>query len=173
MTNTPLPLNFYQAVGWQASLLGFYAGKHQVLPEKDLEKAVEKLTKAVENIIGIYGDYPDSTLSGLKQTIDPLFEPKEYVKKVYDVIKGSGEQNNRPEIIDLADSLYFIRRVFQQDKELLKQEFSDEINATEGEDFNEKLKNFAPKIQNIYKTHIVQISKMIETHGAGDAVVAG
>ncbi len=156
----PIPLNFYSAKPWLKSLVLHYVETHQLLPAGVLMVPLASLTRAIENVINIYGNFPQSTYQFLKQTINPLFEPNEYYNTIYLKLKEIAADENRPNFYILAESLLYLRRLFEKDTEFLEDSFSTELSLLPGTP-EEQVQNLSIALHNITKVHVNQIVKMI------------
>jgi hypothetical protein len=155
----PLPSGFYNSDGWHKSLINHYADNNFT---KDILKfPLEALTVGIENIINVYGDFPEDVAKLLKQAVDPLFSPQEYEEKIYRVIKDDAIKRKDPYIDRVAEGLYFIRLIFEKNHQYLEVYFEDEISKVHGISDQEKLENFANELSMIAKVHARQISNMI------------
>lgn len=156
-----LPARFYDAKAWLKSLVIHYAQTHQLLPAGVLMMPLASLTRAIENVITVYGNYPHPTYQALKQTINPLFEPNEYYNDIYSKMKEIATNENRPNFFIMAESLLYMRRLFEKDKEFLADAFRKELNLLEGDE-ERQIETLAHVLHNITKVHVNQVSKMIK-----------
>lgn len=158
---TPLKENYYNVEGWVQSLVGFYGGKKQLLPEAVLTEPIEMLAGALYSVTEIYGNFPEIVYNALGQTIDPMFSPEEYYKKIYTVLKTAGVDENRPGLVEYADGLLAIRYFFQRDKKFHEEFFADAIAQTPGDGAHSKYEKFTSVMQDITKIHVNQIRRML------------
>ena len=80
-----IPTDFYDAQGWNESIVGFYSGQSNNLTQDSLEKPVEHLTSAVSNVILSYNALSSVVLYSLGKSINPLYIPNEYNEFFYDI----------------------------------------------------------------------------------------
>jgi hypothetical protein len=160
LLQTPLPDDFYKTEGWEKNLVGHYGDKLAKLPSSVLQSPMQMLTEAMSDITFVYGNFPDIVYNALGQTIDPMFEPKEYIEKIYNVLVAAGKDENRPYLIIYADGLLTLRHLFERDKEFYTN-FEEEIEKTPAEGYNSKYEKFGSIIQDITKIHVNQVRKMI------------
>lgn len=159
----PIPEDFYDVPGWFDSLVQFYADEHKKLERDVLEMPLTVLTAAIGNVIHIYGNFTDDVLKLLEQTVNPLFEPGEYKSKVYDTLKVGAVNENNPAIDKMAESLMFIRSLFERDKLMLSKYFNEEIGKiTEPGEITAKEEKFAEALRLITKVHVLQVINMIK-----------
>jgi hypothetical protein len=159
--NHSLPARFYDARAWLKSLAVHYAQTHHLLPAGALLLPLASLTRAIENTITIYGNFPQPTYQFLKQTINPLFGPNEYYNTIYLKLKELATTENRPNFFILAESLLFMRRLFEKDKEFIADAFSKELDLLDGTP-EAQLETLAHVLHSIAKVHINQVAKMIK-----------
>ncbi|MFZ2484836.1 MAG: hypothetical protein WAW81_02770, partial [Minisyncoccia bacterium] len=119
------------------------------------------LSRAIENIINIYGNFPKTTMQFFKQTINPLFEPNEYYNIIYLKLRKLAEDENRPNFYTLAENLFYIRRLFEKDREFLSDYFRKELELLDGTE-EEQLAKLADVLHGITKVHVNQIVNMIK-----------
>lgn len=160
----PLPLHFYNAKSWHKSLLGHYTSTHQLLPKAALNLPLASLARAIENVINIYGNFPETTIDFFKQTINSLFDPDEYYEQVYLRLREAAKNENKHVFYILADSLLFIRHTFEKELQFLKEQFSDELYHVPGNSEQEKLTQFARVLHTITKVHVNQVIRLIQGH---------
>lgn len=158
---TPLPEDFYKEEGWFNNLTSFYGEQKKKLPVDALRAPMKLLTHAVYDVSYIYGNFPEIVYNALGQTIDPLFEPDEYHDEIYSVLKKAGEDENRPLLIEYAEGLLTIRRLFERNKKLYNEKFAAEIELTPGAGDASKYEKFSSEIQNITKIHVNQVRRMV------------
>ena len=161
--NKSLPEDFYDAPGWFDSLVGFYSKEQKKLERDVLEMPLTVLTAAIGNVIHIYGNFSEDVLRLLEQTVNPLFEPGEYEEKVYKTLKKGAVNENNPAIDKMADSLMYIRSLFERDKIMLSKYFNDEIGKmTDPAEITQKEEKFAEALRIITKVHVLQVINMIK-----------
>lgn len=160
----PLPPQFYDARAWLRSLITHYTETHQLLSASALRLPLASLSRAIENVINIYGNFPDTTCQFFRQTINPLFESSEYYDDVYLKLKEAAEEESKPNFFILAESLLFIRRLFEKDSQFLLSQFSNEFELVEGHNEKDRLDKFAAILHTITKVHVNQVVKMIKSY---------
>jgi hypothetical protein len=158
-TPKPLPADFYKSEGWHKSLVNHYANKH--FPKEVLDYPLQALAACIENIINVYGDFPEDVAKLLKQAVDPLFAPEEYATKIYKVIKEDAIKRKDPYTDRVAEGLYYIRTIFEKKREYIEEYFANEINSVYGFPDEEKLENLADELSMIAKIHARQVANMI------------
>jgi hypothetical protein len=158
----PLPRDFYKSEGWHKSLVKHYANKH--FPKEALDYPLQALAACLENIINVYGDFPEDVAKLLKQAVDPLFAPEEYEEKIYRVIKEDAIKRKDPYTDRVAEGLYYIRIVFEKKQEYIEEYFGKEIKSVFGFPDEEKMANLADELSMITKIHARQIANMIIKH---------
>lgn len=154
-----IPVGFYDQKKWHESIVKHYGRKD--LPIEALSFPIEALTVSFANIINVYGDYPEDVKIFLSQATNPLFFPEEYVEQIYSVIKEHALKKKDPYIDAVAESLYYIRLVFEQDKEYICQHFKQEIDTLTHLPEQERIEHFSKTLSTIVKTHANQVSKLI------------
>jgi hypothetical protein len=159
----PLPEDFYDVPGWFDSLIQFYSEEHKKLERDVLAMPLTVLTAAIGNVIHIYGNFTDDVLKLLEQTVNPLFEPGEYKAKVYETLKVGAVNENNPAIDKMAESLMFIRSLFERDKLMLSKFFNEEIGKiSDAAEITQKEEKFAEALRLITKVHVLQVINMIK-----------
>ncbi len=158
----PLPLHFYNAKPWLKSLVVHYVETYQLLPAGVLMLPLATLTRAIENVINIYGNFPQSTYQFFRQTINPLFEPNEYYNTVYLKLKEIATRENKPNFFILADSLLALRRFFEKDRNYLEDYFNKELSLLSGSP-EEQFQTLSEALHNITRIHVNQVAKMIKS----------
>jgi hypothetical protein len=161
-TEIPLPLDFYDAEGWQESIVDFYCANQQFPGKEILNAPVAMLTKSIGNAIDIYGDFPDKVINLFNQLISPLFFGDDYEKNVYLPIKKAAISESNPPLADLAGSLYNIRKIFDKNKNFLLNNFQAQIDQVNQPNDAEKFTYFADRVQKITKVHVHQIVDIIK-----------
>jgi len=162
-TEKPIPEDFYDVPGWFESIVGFYADTQKKLEREALELPVTVLTAAIGNVIHIYGNFTGDVIKLFEQTVNPLFEPKEYHEEIYKTLKEGAVNENNPAIERLAESLLFIRNMFDRDKKMITEYFQDEIGKiSEPAEVVMKEEKFAAIMSMITKVHVLQIVAMIK-----------
>ena len=157
-----IPEDFYNAPGWLETIIDFYGRKQKKLEPELLDLPVSILTASVGNVIYIYGNFTDDVIKLLEQTINPLFQPSEYYEKVYKTLKNGAVDENNPAIDKMAESLLFVRNLFDHDKKIIKEHFRLEVEKISGpEQYVMKEEKFASILAMITKTHILQVIKLI------------
>tara|TARA_B100001564_G_C20472023_1_gene593040 strand:+ start:127 stop:642 length:516 start_codon:yes stop_codon:yes gene_type:complete len=157
----PLPLNFYSSKAWLKSLVLYYVEEHQLLPAGPLMFPLTVLTRAIENVINIYGNFPLPTYKFFKQCINPLFEPNEYYNTIYLQIRNVADKENKPDLYIMAENLLYLRRIFEKDKEYIEDAFSKELDLMDGE-HQERVDQLTEILHQITKVHVNQVAKMIK-----------
>ncbi|MCE3233054.1 MAG: hypothetical protein K0R98_1311 [Rickettsiaceae bacterium] len=157
----PLPRDFYKSKGWHESLVKHYSKQ---LPQNTLEYPLEALTACLENIINVYGNFPEDVAKLLKQAVDPLFAPEEYHNKIYKVIKQDAIRRKDPYTDRVAEGLYFIRTMFEKKRDYVEEYFHAEIDHVPGETEDEKIARLAEELSMIAKVHARQVVNMISKH---------
>tara|TARA_B100001564_G_scaffold356822_1_gene371765 strand:- start:347 stop:838 length:492 start_codon:yes stop_codon:yes gene_type:complete len=152
----PLPENFYNRDGWLKNIMNFYAVEKKLLPEDVLKRAVEGIVNALYNVITINRNWPQDTHNLFKQAVGPLWDPKEYREKIYNSFKTRAKTEDEPRLDIIAESLIYIRYLFEQDKTFLEEIFSEEIQKLDGD-----VDRLALALQTIVKTHTNQVIKML------------
>lgn len=161
-----LPEDFYDVPGWFDSLVHFYSEEQKKLERDVLEMPLTVLTAAIGNVIHIYGNFSEDVLKLLEQTVNPLFEPGEYEEKVYQTLKKGAIDENNPAINKLADSLMYIRSLFERDKLMLAKYFTDEIGKiSDAIEITQKEEKFSNALRLITKVHVLQVINMIKERG--------
>lgn len=158
----PLPLNFYRAKGWHNSLINHYTSPD--FPKDSLDYPLQALTAGLENIINVYGNFPEDVAKLLRQAVDPLFAPEEYEEKVYRVIKEDAIKRKDPYTDMVAEGLYYIRILFEKKRTFVEECFQNEIAKVKGESDQEKLQNLTEELSMIARVHAKQIANMIAKH---------
>lgn len=152
----PLPDNFYNREGWLKSILDFYGDQQKLLPKDLLQRAAEGIVNSLYNVISINRNWPQDTHSLLKQAVGPLWDPQEYREKIYQSFKRRAVDENEPRLDIIAESLMYLRYLFEQDKTFINQVFAEEVTKTNG-----GFDPFAAALQAIVKTHTNQIIKLL------------
>jgi hypothetical protein len=152
----PLPENFYNREGWLKNILDFYGDQQKLLPRKVLQRAVEGIVNALYNVISINRNWPQDTHNLFKQAVGPLWDPKEYREKIYDSFKRRAKEENEPRLDIIAESLVYIRYLFERDQTFLTQVFADEIAELDGD-----TNKLGEALQTIVKTHTNQIIRLL------------
>lgn len=159
----PIPEDFYDVPGWFDSLINFYSAEQKKLERDVLEMPLTVLTAAIGNVIHIYGNFAEDVLRLLEQTVNPLFETGEYEEKVYKTLKKGAIDENNPAIDKLADSLMYIRSLFERDKLMLSKYFTKEISKiSDVAEIPKKEEKFSEALRLITKVHVLQVIKMIK-----------
>jgi len=156
INSAPLPENFYNREGWFKSILDFYGEQQKLLPKETLRRAVEGVVNSLYNVISINRNWPQDTHNLLKQAVGPLWDPEEYREKIYQSFKRRAVDENEPRLDTIAESLMYLRYLFEQDRAFITQVFADEISKTDG-----GLERFAAALQTIVKTHTNQIIRLL------------
>ncbi len=154
-----LPHNFYQSKGWHKSLVSHYCGE-KVKPET-LDYPLEALTVGIENIINVYGNFPEDVAKLLHQAVNAGYGHDEYEEKIYKVIKSSAIKRKDPYIDRVAEGLHYIRLLFEKNKEYIIEYFGNEIEKIEGATPEEKVEKLAEVLSLIAKIHTKQVAFMI------------
>jgi hypothetical protein len=158
----PLPLNFYRSKGWHTSLINHYTNPD--FPKEALDYPLLALTAGLENIINVYGNFPEDVAKLLRQAIDPLFAPEEYESKVYRVIKEDAIKRKDAYTDMVAEGLYYIRIMFEKKRDFIEECFKNEIAAVRGDSHSEKLQKLTDELSMIARIHAKQIANMIAKH---------
>lgn len=164
-----LPRDLYNREGWLNSLTKYYCGEKKVLPERTAKTIFSFLVKSIENITYLNCYFPNEVYKFLQLTIDPLYDPDDFKKNIYEKINQIAEDNKTKTKYSInylitAESLYFIRRLYQQDTKFLLKEFPNEIALMPQKTNEEKLAAIAGYLQKITKAHIVQVIAMVKPH---------
>ncbi len=158
-----LPEDFYDVPGWFDSLVGFYSEEQKKLERDVLEMPLTVLTAAIGNVIHIYGNFSEDVLKLLEQTVNPLFEPGEYEAKIYKTLKEGAVNEKNPAIDKMAESLMYIRSLFERDKLMLSKYFKDEIQKmTDPAEITKREEKFSDALRIITKVHVLQVINMIK-----------
>lgn len=157
-----IPIGFYNPKKWCDNIVKHYANDD--FPEESLQYPIEALTASFANIINVYGNYPKDVKIFLSQATNPLFAPEEYVTQIYSVIKEKATQKKDAYIDAVAESLYYIRLLFEQDKEYVCDHFTQEINIINNCEGDECIEKFTAMLSNITKVHANQVSKLISKY---------
>lgn len=152
----PLPENFYNREGWLKNILDFYADQQKLLPRATLQRAVEGIVNSLYNVISINRNWPQDTHNLFKQAVGPLWDPQEYREKIYQSFKRRAKDENEPRLDIIAESLMYLRYLFEQDQAFISQVFADEIATLNGD-----FAKMAQVLQTIVKTHTNQIIKLL------------
>lgn len=152
----PLEQDFYKMKGWRRTIVEFYCDKKNLLPKDALIRPVDNLTEAINNVLIINKNWPQDSYNLFRQAVGPLWDPDEYIEKIYDSFKRRAKDENEPRLDIIAESLFYIRRIFEQDKDYIMKSFSREIK-------NNKLDlvDYSKNLQNIIKTHTNQVIRML------------
>lgn len=161
IADKPLPLNFYRNKQWLDKLLVTYTSEGSKVSRDILEKPLKYLTRSVENVINIYGNFPNETCMLLQQTIDSTYVQNEYFNSIYRNLKSVAEKQDNPKIVILADSLLYIRRLFKKEERFLSDNFKEEIEKMEGADTAAKFASFSEMLRKITIAHVRKIINMI------------
>lgn len=154
-----IPIGFYDQKKWCESIVNHYAKED--LPKEALNYPIEALTASFANIINVYGNYPEDIKIFLSQATNPMFSPEEYEEQIYRVIKEHAVKKKDPYVDAVAESLYYIRLLFEQDKEYVYQNFKQEINSLKSLEEQERTEQFAKTLSAIVKIHANQVAKMV------------
>jgi hypothetical protein len=154
-----IPVGFYDQKKWCDSIVNHYAKED--LPKEALSYPIEALTASFANIINVYGNFPEDIKIFLSQATNPMFSPEEYEEQIYSVIKEHAVRKKDPYIDAVAESLYYIRLLFEQDKEYIYQHFKQEINSLNSFEEQERTEKFAKTLSSIVKIHANQVSKLV------------
>lgn len=152
----PLPDNFYNREGWLKNILDFYSDQQKLLPREILQRGVEGIVNALYNVISINRNWPQDTHNLFKQAVGPLWDPQEYREKIYNSFKRRAKDENEPRLDIIAESLVYIRYLFERDKVFIAQVFADEIAKLNGD-----VDKLGEALQTIAKTHTNQIIKLL------------
>lgn len=159
--DTPLPENFYVADKWQRSMVKYYCDDLKKLSSEVLSRPLESIAVAIENITYLNGNFPEDTYKLFKQAIGPLWDPEEYRQKVYKTLMDTAKEHDEPRLVTIADSLLFLRTVFEHDELFMERHFRKEIDAMDGPSYEAKRTSFAKNLQNIVRVHVEQVCNMI------------
>lgn len=152
----PLPEGFYKREGWLKNIVDFYANQQKLLPAEVLERPVEGLVNGIHNVISINRNWPQDTYNLFKQAVGPLWDPQEYREKIYQSFKRRAKEENEPRLDIIAESLVYIRYLFEQDKDFIAEVFADEITTLDGD-----IERFSKALQTIVRTHTNQVIRML------------
>jgi hypothetical protein len=161
ISSTPLAENFYVADKWQKSMVKYYCDDLKKLPREVLSRPLESIAVAIENISYLNGNFPEDTLKLFKQAVGPLWDPEEYREKVYQTLMDTAKEHDEPRLITIADSLLFLRSVFEHDEAFLESHFKEQIKLMEASSYKENCAKFAKIMQAIVRVHVEQICQMI------------
>jgi hypothetical protein len=162
MNHVALPHDFYDSNCWRINIIKHYVNNKYSY--KILEYPVQALTVSLETIIKVYGNYPEDVMVLLSQTTNPLFTSDEYKDNIYKVIKNDAILNKNPYIDAVAESLYYIRLLFEKNNAYLAEHFTTEILQLRGTTIDEKIQQFADELSMIVKTHTGQVRNMIKEY---------
>jgi hypothetical protein len=154
-----IPVDFYDQKKWHESIVNHYA--REDLPKEALSFPIEALTASFANIINVYGNFPEDVQIFLSQATNPMFSPEEYEEKIYRVIKEHAVSKRDPYVDAVAESLYYIRLLFEQDKEYIYQHFKQEIYILNSLEEQERIEKFAKTLSSITKIHANQVAKLV------------
>lgn len=159
-----LPEDFYEAKAWFGSLIEFYSeGKQKKFDRAILEMPLTHLTFAIETIIFAYGNSSHVMVDAFEKVVNPLYAPGEYKEGVYDILKKAAIERRDARLDGYAESLMYIRGMFERDMEFLKIHFNKEISKIPGEEeISVKAGKFSEILSLITRTHIRQVIKMIK-----------
>ena len=152
----PLAIDYYDSSLSIAKLLSLHTDDLDEFPENVTASIIEYLAKAIENVIKIYGKFPNTVLKLLRQAINPLFEPGEYHKKVYITLVESSKFEGNPSNNTLAESLMFIRRLFDKDPSIITEITDSHRDNFDALDEN-KIKPFASFIRKLVHDHVTTV----------------
>lgn len=158
----PLPWEFYNYRGWFDSLMKFYADDKKLLPREILDAPIKALIVAIRDVIDVYGNFPSDTAKALGYTINPLYEPGEYIRKVYEPLRKESLEKGDSNLMFMADGLLTIRAFFEKEERFVNVRFEKEIEQISNKDFSDNAEIFAEHMRNIAKTHVTQIVKLIK-----------
>ena len=161
MLETPFPKDYYNKEAWKKNIIDFYGENKNLLPPEILEKPITMLTDAMYYITEIYGNFPKIVYDALKQTVDPLFDPEEYIEKVYKVLSDAAVEENRPLLGQYAESLLEVRKLFERNEEFYQEHFASVIERVDAENLPKKSERFGNVIQTIVQTHVSQVRRII------------
>lgn len=161
--NRPIPIDFYDGAAWTTSIVDYYKDNPKFHGKDVIEEPVKKLTESVEMVINIYGNYPDSVSSFLRQTTNPLFDSGEYEERVYNLLQRAAAEENDRSFSIMADSLLLIRNLFLQHKVVLPQLFQAQIDLVKEATPELRFLRFSEAVKNITKVHIDQVAGMIDS----------
>ncbi|PIR39598.1 MAG: hypothetical protein COV35_03585 [Alphaproteobacteria bacterium CG11_big_fil_rev_8_21_14_0_20_39_49] len=154
-----IPIGFYDQHKWCENIVNHYSNAD--FPKETLQYPIEALTASFANIINVYGNYPNDVKILFSQATNPLFEPHEYVKQIYSVIKEQAMSKKDPYIDAVAESLYYIRILFEQDKDYIIMHFEEEIGKIHNCQGEQCIDKFAKYLHKIVKIHANQICNMV------------
>ncbi len=156
VNSKPLTQDFYKHKGWIKNLVDFYSEK-KVLPRKVLQKPIEILCSNIMDVILINLNWPQDTHSLFKQAVGPLWDPAEYREKIYDSFKKRAIDENEPRLDRIAESLLYIRSLFEQDLGYIEKNLAKEVEMVNGD-----TKTLAVGLQIVTRAHVNQVIKMLE-----------
>lgn len=159
----PLPEDFYEAKAWFGSLIEFYSsGKQKKFERNVLEMPLTHLTVAIETIVGAYGNSSHVMVDAFEKATNPLYEPGEYKEGVYDILHDTAVERKDVRLHRYAESLMFIRNLFEKKEDFLLLYYKDEIAKIQESEEDSKVDRLAVALNEIVKVHIKQVIKMIK-----------
>ena len=161
ITKNPLPANFYKRDGWHKNIVEFYSEEQKRLPKDCLREPIKLFTQSMDDIIKIYGNFPEIVYKAIGQAINPTFEEQEYLDKIYNVLVDAGKKEDRPMLIRYADGLLNIRKLFTGDKNFMKDKYAKEIELVAAPLPDLNFDKFRHQIGSIVRIHVNQIRRFI------------
>ncbi len=151
----PLPENFYNQEGWLKNILNFYTEK-ALLPYEVMQRPVGGLVVSLSNVIEINRNWPQDTHNLFKQAVGPLWDPEEYREKIYKSFKRRAVDEKEPRLDVIAESLLYVRSLFEQNEIYIRKNFIDEIGMLDG-----NIAQFSQAMQLITRVHTGQIIRLL------------
>lgn len=161
ISSAPLQEKFYVADKWQKSMVKYYCEDLKKLPKESLERPLESLAIAIENVAYLNGNFPEDTYKLFKQSVGPLWDPEEYREKVYKTLIDTAKEHDEPRLVTVADSLLYIRTIFEHDEKFVEKYFKNEIEAIEADSYEEKRQILTKNLQAITRVHVEQVCSLI------------
>ena len=158
----PLPDNFYDAEGWQGSLISFYSETNKKYDPEILAAPIKLITSSIANAIRVCGEGSGIIMRALELVINPLFEIGEYKQRVYKAVKDGAREINDPDLDSYAESLLCLHNLFSRDKEFITKTFQKELAAADGGDPTATFIKFAETMKLITKVHVQQVINMVK-----------
>ena len=161
-----IPIGFYDAHKWCDSIVDHYSNSD--FSKETLQYPMEALAASMANVINVYGNFPKDVKVLFSQATNPLFESEEYESNIYKAIKEQAIERKDPYIDAVAESLYYIRILFEQDKDYMVEHFEEEIGKIGGCQSEQCVEKFSKYLHKIVKIHTNQICQMIDEYCVED-----
>ena len=152
----PLKEDFYPKDKWLSSLLDFYSGKDSMPSRETLEVPLNDIVSNIETMCMSYANFPEDLINFLEVISNPLIKYDDFVVDIVDNIRAGYEETGEGGYIEVADSIDFLRKIFEKEKEFINTKYSDVM-----ENNNVQFEYFSNAISTIVRVHTLQVVKEI------------